>query len=220
MTELDLDKARFNMVEQQVRPWDVLSSEVLDVMSEVPRHAFVADRHKQLAYSDVQLPLACGEFMMEPKVEGRYLQALAPEAHERVLEIGAGSGYLAACLARTASSVRAIEIHDELVRFAQGNLQALGVDNVTVEQGDGAAGFEDGQRYDCIAVSGSLPEFHEGFHRSLTLGGRLVMLVGRKPAMEALLITRVAEDQWATESLFETVQPALHNAPVSRRFAL
>ncbi len=220
MTELDLDKARFNMVEQQVRPWDVLASDVLDVMSTVPRHAFVAEAHRHLAYSDLQLPLACGEYMNEPKVEGRILQALAPEAGERVLEIGTGSGFLAACLARMAASVVSVEIHPELVEQARAALKAQGVDNVTVEQGDAAAGHDDGRRYDCIAVTGSLPELHEGFHTSLTIGGRLFMIVGQKPIMEALLITRVAEDQWATESLFETVQPPLHNAPVTKRFAL
>ncbi|ABI57980.1 protein-L-isoaspartate O-methyltransferase family protein [Alkalilimnicola ehrlichii MLHE-1] len=220
MTELDLDKARFNMVEQQVRPWDVLASDVLEVMSSVPRHAFVPEDYQRLAYSDMQLPLPCGEYMNEPKVEGRILQALAPEPGERALEIGTGSGFLAACLARMAASVVSVEIHDELVQRARTIHQARGIDNVTVQQGDAAAGFDDGRRYDCIAVTGSLPEFHEGFHRSLTIGGRLFLIVGQKPAMEALLITRVAEDQWASVSLFETVQPPLHNAPVSRRFAL
>lgn len=220
MTELDLEKARFNMVEQQVRPWDVLASDVLEVMGAVPRHAFVPEAHQRLAYSDMQLPLPCGEYMNEPKVEGRILQALAPESGERALEIGTGSGYLSACLARMAASVLSLDIHDELVQRARSIHQAQGIENVTIEQADAAAGYDDGHRYDCIAVTGSLPELHEGFHRSLTIGGRLFLIVGQKPAMEALLITRVAEDQWATESLFETVQPPLHHAPVSRRFAL
>lgn len=220
MAETDLDKARFNMVEQQVRPWEVLDYRVLDVLRTMPRERFVPERYRRVAYADLQIPLPHGQVMMEPRVEARVLQALDLQPHDSALEIGTGTGYLAACMASLAGRVTSVELFDDLREMAQGQLQAQGVGNVSLVGGDAAQGWDDGQRYDAIAVTGSLPQLHQGFHRNLSLGGRLFLIVGEFPIMEALLFTRVAEDQWTRESLFDTSQPALVGAPRERRFEL
>lgn len=218
MTELNLDQARFNMVEQQVRTWDVLDPRVLDIMERIPRHHFVADRYRNLAYSDLQLPLGHGEVMLTPKLEGRILQALGPTDNERGLEIGTGSGYLTACMAQMAGHVTSVEIHPEFSEAAGDRLLREAVRNVTLKVGDAALGWDEGRRYDVIAVTGSLPVLHQGFHGSLTIGGRLFLIVGEGPVMEGLLITRVGEDQWATESILDTCIPPLVNAPHRTHF--
>lgn len=220
MAETDLDKARFNMVEQQVRPWEVLDYRVLDVLRAVSRESFVPERYRRVAYADLQIPLPHDQVMMEPRVEARVLQALNLQPQDSALDIGTGTGYLAACMASLAGRVTSVELFDDLREMAQGQLQAQGVGNVSLVAGDAAHGWDDGQRYDAIAVTGSLPQLHQGFHRSLTLGGRLFLIVGEFPIMEALLFTRVSEDQWTRESLFDTSQPALVGAPRERRFEL
>ncbi|MEX0732329.1 MAG: protein-L-isoaspartate O-methyltransferase [Aquisalimonadaceae bacterium] len=218
MTELNLDQARFNMVEQQVRTWDVLDPRVLDIMDQIPRHLFVPDTRRNLAYSDLQMPIGHGEVMLEPKLEGRIMQALGPSPSERVLEIGTGSGFFTACLAHLAAHVTSVEIHPEFSEAAGDRLARQAIRNVTLEVGDAARGWDDGRRYDAIAVTGSLPELHQGFHQSLTIGGRLFVVVGDGPMMEGLLITRVGEDQWSTESILDTFVPPLINAPRTPRF--
>jgi protein-L-isoaspartate(D-aspartate) O-methyltransferase len=208
------------MVEQQIRPWEVLEERILDVLEELPREAFVPSGRRNLAYADLQLPIGYGEVMLEPKVEARLLQALDPRPDERALEIGTGTGYLAACLSRLAGEVLTIDRLDTFREGARQRLGDQGVANVRCETGDAAHGWDDGTAYDVIAVTGSLPTFHRGFHRSLTIGGRLFMIVGDDPIMEALLITRVGPDQWATESLFDTSAPALVGARRSTSFEL
>ncbi|KAB7627340.1 protein-L-isoaspartate O-methyltransferase family protein [Alkalilimnicola sp. S0819] len=220
MTELDFDRARFYMVEQQIRTWEVLDPRVLDVFSEQARHLFVPAAYKNLAYSDVQIPLGEGEVMMEPKQEARILQALNPQPHETALEIGTGSGWFAACLAQLAGEVTSVDIRPAFTRQAEATLKARGIEGVQLLNADAAQGWDNGQQYDVIAVTGALPELHQGFHRALTPGGRLLLLVGETPIQEALLITRVGEDQWATESLFETWVPTLTNAHRTLAFAL
>lgn len=220
MADLDFDRARFNMVEQQIRPWEVLNDRVLDILRTVPREDFVPTQYRALAFADMNIPLADGQVMLEPKIEARILQAVDPQPSEQVLLIGTGSGYLAACLARMAAHVTSVDISPEMTALAQKNLAAQGIDNVTLKTGDAARGWDDGNRYDVIVVSGSLPEMHQGFHQSLAVGGRLFLIVGTEPVMEALLITRISEEQWATESLFDTCLPALVNAPVTRTFTL
>lgn len=217
---MDLDQARYNMVEQQVRTWDVLDPRVLEVMDRIPRHQFVADRFRNLAYSDLELPLGHDEVMLSPKLQGRILQALGTSLSEQALEIGTGNGYLTACLAELAAHVHSVDIHPEFTEMASGHLERQGVRNVTLHTGDAAGGWNDGRRYDAIAVTGSIPVTHEGFHRSLTIGGRLFLIVGEDPAMEGLLITRVGEDQWATESILDTSVPPLVNAPRRHGFSL
>lgn len=220
MSDANLEHARFNMVEQQIRTWEVLDERVLDVFEAMPREVFVPQRYRNLAYADIQIPLPHGEVMMEPRVEARLLQALDPRPHEHALEIGTGTGHLAACLARLAGGVTSVDRHEDFRELAAEHLAAQGLENVHLEVGDAAAGWDDGRRYDVIAVTGSLPELHEGFHRSLTTGGRLFLIIGEPPIMEALLITRVGEDQWAVESLFDTSIRPLAGARRTPRFEL
>jgi len=220
MPELDFERARFNMVEQQIRTWEVLNDRVLNVLREVPRERFVPERYRKLAFADLRIPLPKGQYMLEPKIEARILQAVDPQKTEQVLHIGTGSGYLTACLARMAAHVTSVDIHPELTEMARANLAAVSIDNVTLKTGDAAQGWDDGRRYDVIVVGASLPELHRGFHESLNVGGRLFVIVGTPPVMEALLITRLAEDQWVQVSLFETNTPPLINAPVTKAFAI
>ncbi len=220
MRELDLDSARRNMITQQLRAWEVLNQRVLETLERMPRERFAPDRYRPLAYSDTQIPLAHGEVMMEPKVEGRMLQALDVQPGDRVLEIGTGTGYTAACLAQLGRSVHSVDIHRDFVEAASKRLRELGAENVTLDTEDAGRGFSDPQRrFDAIAVTGSLPTLHYGFHNSLDIGGRLFLIVGTAPIMEALLITRMGEQEWATESLFETDLPSLRNLDAPSSFS-
>ncbi len=218
MSEMNLEQARFNMVEQQIRTWDVLDPQVLEVLQTMPRERFVPDHLHNLAFSDMNLPIGHGDVMLSPKQEGRLLQTAEIFPSEHVLEIGTGSGYLTACIAHMAAHVTSVDYYQDFIDTAGDRLQREGIRNVTLKQGDAAAGWDDGKRYDAIIVGGGLPELHEGFHRSLTIGGRLVLIAGEAPIMEGLLITRVSEDQWSTESLFDTWLPTLVNAPRTREF--
>ncbi len=220
MTELQVDLARLNMVHSQVRGWDVIDQRVMEVLAAVPRESFVPVRCRNFAFADMQLPLEHGQVMMEPKLEGRMLQALDPQPHERVLEIGTGSGFITACLSRLAGHVTSVEIYTDLQSEAHARLEAGGYTDIELVTGDAAAGWEAGGPYDAIAITGSLPELHQGFHRSLRVGGRLFVIVGEFPVMEALLITRVDDNAWRTESLFDTSIPPLENARRPIRFAL
>lgn len=220
MNPLNIEQARFNMIEQQIRPWDVLDPRVLEVLKDTPREAFVPASHRALAFSDISLPIGHDEYMMAPRVEGRMLQALAIEPGERILEIGTGSGYATACLARLGGPVTSLDIHADFIEQAREKLAAQGITDVTLEVGDAAHGWDSHERFDIIAVTGSLPQLHQGFHKSLNLGGRLFVVVGEPPIMEALLITRVSEGEWHTESLFETSLPPLVNAAAPRAFVL
>ncbi len=205
------DIAREQMVQQQVRAWDVLDERVLDTFRKVPRELFVPTEHRFLAFADAHVPLPHRQHMLRPNVAGRLLQSLELEGSERVLEIGAGSGFLTACLAATSASVRSIEIFPDLADLSRANLASLGVGNAHVETGD-AARLEASERYDAIALTASLPIYDERFQRLLALRGRLFVIVGESPVMEACLIRRLAEDAWARDSLFETVVDPLINA--------
>lgn len=218
MSEMNIEQARFNMVEQQIRTWEVLDPRVLQVLQETPREHFVPDHLRNLAFCDMNLPLGHGEVMLAPKQEGRLAQAAEITPSEEVLEIGTGSGYLTACLARLGHHVTSIELYPEFLEQAGDRLEREAIRNVTLTSGDAAAGWDDGKRYDAIVVGGGLPELHHGFHHSLTVGGRLLLIVGDTPILEGLLITRVGAEQWSTESLFDTWLPPLVNAPRTRRF--
>lgn len=209
----DYAKARELMVEQQVRPWDVLDARVLETLSTLPREAFVAESRRALAYADVELPLGHGERMMKPVVEGRALQALLPQDHEDVLEIGTGSGFLAACLARLARDVVTIERHADLADAAQARLRVQGLNNVRVEAADGFA-WDTDRRFDAICVSGAVDALPSRFVGWLRPGGRLFVVRGRAPAMEAVLVHRDGDgvNDLRVESLFETELPYLHGA--------
>jgi protein-L-isoaspartate(D-aspartate) O-methyltransferase len=217
MTAFNFELARHNMIEQQIRPWDVLDQRVLDVIASVPREDFVPERYRNLAFGDIAIPLGHGEFMLKPTVEGRILQALAPQPTDNVLEVGIGSGYLTACLARLAASVVSVDIVPEFTEAARQKLKAHGLSNVVLHTGDASQGW--GQhRHQVIAVTGSVATVAEVWSRSLSLGGRLFIVVGQPPVMEALLITRVGEQEWVRESLFDTELPPLRNAAPAKVF--
>ncbi|MDX9700581.1 MAG: protein-L-isoaspartate O-methyltransferase [Rhodocyclaceae bacterium] len=209
---MNFEQARFNMVEQQIRPWEVLDQEVLDLMMTVKREEFVPVEHRNLAFSEVEIPIGCGQVMLKPIIEGKILQAVQVRRSDSVLEIGSGSGYFAALLAARADWVRTVEIEPELVRLASTNLDRYGVQNVLVEEGDGAQGWALRAPYDLIVVSGGLPAIPQALLEQLKPGGRLFAFVGEAPLMKARLVTCVAEGRFATEDIFETVVPPLRNA--------
>ena len=204
------------MIEQQVRAWDVLDERVLAAMRAVPRELFVPESQRFLAYADAEVPLAHGQHMLRPSVVGRILQGLLPRPDEAALEIGAGTGFLSACLRGLAARVRALEIFPELAEAARGNLAACGIDGVDIVGADamqsGALSGPTSARYGVIAVSGSLPRYDERFERLLEVGGRLFVVVGEAPVMEARLVRRLAEDRFESDSVFETVIDPLINA--------
>ncbi len=205
------DIAREQMVQQQVRAWDVLDERVLDTFRKVPRELFVPAEHRFLAFADVHIPLPNRQHMLRPNIAGRLLQSLELEGSERVLEIGTGTGFLTACLAAVSASVRSIEIFPDLADTARANLDSLGVRHAQVETGD-ATQLDGAERYDAIALTASLPVYDERFQRLLTVGGRLFVVVGSAPVMEAYFVQRLAEGTWTRESLFETVIDPLINA--------
>ena len=203
-------QAREQMIEQQVRAWDVLDARVLETLRQVPREAFVAPQHRFLAFADVEIPLPCGQHMLRPSVVGRLLQALSLTGDERVLEIGTGSGFVTACLRAGGASVRSLEIFPELAELARRNISSLGLRDMEIVAQDATHSDSD-TRYDAIAITASLPVADERFQRQLAVGGRLFVVVGVPPVMEARLIRRITEDAWGTESLFETVvDPLVH----------
>jgi protein-L-isoaspartate(D-aspartate) O-methyltransferase len=210
------DFAREQMVQQQVRAWDVLDERVLDTFRKVPRELFVPAEQRFLAFADVDVPLPNGQHMLRPNVAGRLLQSLELTGSERTLEIGAGSGFLTACLAAGCASVRSIEIFPDLAELARANLAAFGVRNAEVVTGD--ATLVEGERYDVIAITASLPVYDQRFQRLLTASGRLFAVVGDPPVMEAYRVRCVAEGAWVKESLFETVVDPLINAQRPRTF--
>ncbi len=214
---MDVELARRQMIEQQVRTWQVLDDRVLGAMAQVRRELFVPPDLRELAFADTNIPLGHGQSMFAPKVEGRLLQALELADGDAVLEVGTGSGYLAACLARLARHVRSLEIFPDLSEGARENLRASGVTGVSVETMD-AMPLAEKSRYDAIAVTGSLPVYYDGFQHALKVGGRLFVIVGDAPVMDAQLVRRVSVDQWVRESLFETVVEPLINAPQPPRF--
>ena len=212
-------EVREQMIEQQVRCWDVLDARVLDGLRAVPRECFVPPAQRHRAYADAEVPLAHGQHMLRPSVVGRLLQALAPRADERVLEIGAGSGYVTACLRALGARVRSLELYADLADAARANLARLAMDDVEVLEAD-ALHVAEGARYDAIAVTASLPGYDPRFERMLAVGGRLFLVVGAPPVMEARLVRRTAEHAFAREDLFETViDPLVHAArPPKFRF--
>lgn len=215
---VDFEQARFAMVEQQVRPWEVLDFRVLDVIGSVKREDFAPPRHRKLAYADLALPLEHGEFMLKPVIEGRLLQALDLAPEHEVLEVGTGSGYLTACLGRLARAVHSIDLHEDFVERARARLAAAGVSNATVQAAD-ALQFNPGRQFDAVAVGGAVAEVPQRFLDWVRPGGRLFVIRGASPVQEAVLLTRT-EHGFATESLFETDVPYLHGAAPVQRFAL
>lgn len=215
---MNIEQARFNMIEQQIRPWDVLDTDVLDLLQIVKRENFVPAAHKALAFADTEIPLPGGESMLMPKVEARLLQDIQLKKHENVLEIGSGSGYMTALLAHKGRHVTSVEVSPELKALAEKNLADNGVTNVTVELGNGAQGWSKGAPFDVIVVTGSLPMLPEALLQQLKVGGRLAVIIGEAPAMQAQLITRTGEAGYDTRTLFETNVKALSSATTPSQF--
>ena len=213
----DIEQARFNMIEQQIRPCDVLDSRVLELLKQVRREHFVPSSQRALAFMDVEIPLSHGAKMWFPKEEGRALQELKVKRNERVLEVGTGSGYLTALLAALAAHVTTVEIDPALSQFAQENLKPYQYDNITFAVGDAAQSWGN-ERYDVIVLTGSTPVLPPAYKQQLTVGGRLFAVVGEAPAMRAQLITRLSEDTYSSTPLMETGTAPLHNALQPERF--
>jgi protein-L-isoaspartate(D-aspartate) O-methyltransferase len=215
---MNIEQARYNMIEQQIRPWDVLDQQVLDLIGEIRRADFVPEQYRGLAYADFAVPIGHGERMMHPVMEGRLLQALMLHPNDAVLEVGTGSSYLTALLAKAAHHVYSVDIVPEFVDAAQKKLARYGIHNVTLEAGDASKGWSQHGLYDAIAICGSLPELPEEFLHSMNRGGRLFAVLGTAPVMQAVLIRRMGENQWSREVLFETDLAPLVNAPTRPRF--
>ena len=214
----DYELARFNMVEQQIRTWEVLDQRVLDLLFRVRREDFVPSQYRALAFVDMEIPIGHGERMLQPKLEARMLQELMLAPTDRVLEVGTGSGYMTALLGSVAAHVYSVEIHEDLTRAAAERLAQSGISNVTLETGDGSRGWDAHGPYDAIVVTGSVPVLPPAFKASLKAGGRLLAVVGEAPVMEAQLITAVEAGAYNTVSLFETVIAPLKNAQQPERF--
>lgn len=218
---MQIEAAREQMIHQQVRAWDVLDERVLETMRRVPRERFVPSQYRDLAFADTAIPIGAGERMLSPQMVGRLLQALAVTDGATALEIGTGTGFVSACLAALGGNVRTLEINPDIAAMARANLADARITNVEVITADAfAAGALGSQRYDTIAVTGSVPLGDERLRQALLPGGRLFVVVGSAPIMRAQRITRVSDTEWRNETLFETVLPALHNAlrPVAFSF--
>jgi protein-L-isoaspartate(D-aspartate) O-methyltransferase len=215
---MQTEAAREQMVEQQMRAWEVLDERVLAIFRSVPRERFVPADQRFLAFADAEIPLAHAQHMLRPSVAGRLLQALSLSGSERVLEVGSGSGFITACLAAASRAVRSVEIFPDLAALAAANLAGVGVDNAQVVNED-AWQIPPDIRYEAIALTASLPLYDERWQRQLEVGGRLFVVVGEAPIMQARLVQRLSEESWASESLFETVIDPLRNARWPEEFS-
>jgi protein-L-isoaspartate(D-aspartate) O-methyltransferase len=219
---MNLEQARTNMVEQQIRTWEVLDQDVLDLLYTVPREEFVPAHCRNLAFTDMEIPIGDGEKMWAPKLEARVLQELAPRRSDRVLEIGTGSGYLTALFAHRSAHVTSVEIKPGLAAFGRANIARHGVDNVTLEVGDGARGFAKGGPYDIMVLTGSVPVLPRSLFESLAPGGRAFVVIGEEPLMVASIVTRFARGSapsLRSTALFETLIAPLANCEQPSRFA-
>jgi protein-L-isoaspartate(D-aspartate) O-methyltransferase len=215
---MNVEQARFNMIEQQIRPWDVLDQDVLSLLSIVRREDFMPPAYRALAFVDMQVPLPEGQFMLEPKLEARLLQDLKLARHEKVLEVGAGSGHMAALLAHRAQHVVTLDNRAALARLAAANLRRAGVMNVTVREADGAQGLPGEAPFDAILLSGSVASAPSALLDQLKVGGRLMAIVGELPVMRATLVTRVSERDFRSVDIFDTVAPRLDGFAEPPRF--
>lgn len=216
--DMQRETARFNMIEQQIRTWEVLDPVVLDLLKKVPREAFVPAQYAGLAFADLEIPIGHGQSMLSPKMEGRILQALEISKNDTVLEIGTGSGYLTALLATLAKRVVSVGDIAELSKTAQQRILQQGITNVVLEIGDAANGWDKLAPYDVIVFTGSLPMAPDGVQQSLTIGGRMFVVIGEAPVMQATMIRRISATSFKRDVLFETCLPALDNAPQPQRF--
>ncbi len=215
---MNIEQARFNMIEQQIRPWEVLDQGVLSLLGAVRREDFVPPACRALAFIDTEVPLPEGQCMLAPRVEARLLQELRLQANDSVLEVGAGSGFMAALLAHQAQRVVTLEIRPALAAMARANLQRAGISNAEVIEADGAAGLAARAPFDAVVLSGSVAEVPPALLSQLKNGGRLIAVVGQEPVMRAVLVTRVAEQQFKRVDLFDTVAPRLEHFGEPKRF--
>jgi protein-L-isoaspartate(D-aspartate) O-methyltransferase len=216
--QLDFERARFNMVEQQIRTWEVLDQRVLDLLFRVHREDYVPQRYRALAFADMEIPIGHGETMLAPRLEARMLQELALKPGDRILEVGTGSGYMTALLASLGGHVISVDIVPEFTQAAGARLAAHAIANVTLESGDAARGWDRHAPYDAVVLTGSVPVLADAFVKSLLPGGRLLAVVGEPPVMEAQLVTCVAAGACNTTGLFETCISPLRNAPRPEKF--
>jgi len=216
---MNLEQARFNMIEQQIRPWEVLDQSVLSLLAAVRREDFVPPAFRALAFFDTEVPLPEGQCMLAPKVEARLLQDLHVGPHERVLEVGAGSGFMAALLAYRAQRVTTLESRPVLAAMARANLQRAGIANAEVREADGARGWPSGAPFDVILLSGSVAAVPQALLDQLNIGGRLAAIEGQEPVMRAVLMTKVADRQYKRVELFDTVAPRLDGFGEPSRFS-
>lgn len=206
------EQARFNMIAQQIRPWDVNDEAVLDVMQSIPRDRFVPAGYVDLAYADVEIPLGQGQLMLSPKLQAHLLQALRLKASDQVLEVGTGSGFLTACLARLSNSVTSFELEQELLETAKQKLESQGINNISLHQGDGLNAGELNASFDAIAVTGSMPTQDPDLEALLANGGRMFVIEGKEPIMTAMLIEKDEQGNIKRTPMFETCAPALQGA--------
>lgn len=217
---MDFEQARFNMIENQIRTWDVLDQSVLDSVAAVKREDFIADEYRSLAFADMQIPLGHGETMLTPTLEARLVQECRLSPDDHVLEIGTGSGYVTALLCSLAASVVSIEINPEFTAAARTRLEAAGFRNAALEIADAANGWEQAAPYDVILLTGSVPQLPDAFRKQLKIGGRLLAVIGEEPVMAATRITRVSDNDYASSEMFETCIPPLRNIYSRERFVL
>jgi protein-L-isoaspartate(D-aspartate) O-methyltransferase len=215
---MNIEQARFNMIEQQIRPWNVLDTEILALLHVVKREQFVPAAYQNLAFADIEIPLPGGDVMLAPKFEARTLQELNVKKHETVLEIGTGSGYMAALLAHRGAKVTSVEINADNRVLAQKNLARAGIHNVTVEEGNGALGWDKGAPYDVIVISGALEVLPEAILKQVKVGGRIAAITGQPPVMEFSIITRTGDTAWNPVKVFETNIRYLAGTPVPSHF--
>jgi protein-L-isoaspartate(D-aspartate) O-methyltransferase len=213
------EQARFNMIEQQIRPWDVLDAGVLSLLAIVRREDFVPAAHRALAFVDTDVPLGHGQSMLSPKVEARLLQEAGVQRHQRVLEVGTGSGFMAALLGHKAQQVITLELNPELADTARANLKRAGLSNVTVQTADGSKGLAGEAPFDVILLSGSVPDVPSALLSQLKVGGKLVAIVGQLPVMRATVITRASDTDFRSVEVFDTVAPRLSGFPEPSRFS-
>jgi protein-L-isoaspartate(D-aspartate) O-methyltransferase len=216
---MNFEQARFNMVEQQVRPWDVLDPRVLELIGKVYREDFVPLEYRKLAYADIAIPIGHEQLMLPPREEGRILQALQVKTNDKVLEVGTGSGYLTTLLAYQAGSVNSVDIFSDFTTAAKSRLARLEIDNVTFYTGDASHGWDSNTTYDVICITGSFYKLPESYLLQMAIGGRLFVVEGQEPAMQAKVITRYGQQEWRAEIIYETVVPALLNSETPPAFA-
>lgn len=215
---LDLNQARFNMVEQQIRTWEVLDLDVLDLLQNTPRENFVPEKYKSVAYSEIEIPLSHGVKMLSPMIQGHLLQALELKSTDVVLEIGTGTGYVAAMLAKAAQHVYCVDFYGDMLAIATENLKNLGIQNFTTAERDAPQGWEEHGPYNAIALNGSMKEVPQTLKEQLKIGGRLFVIEGEAPTMRCKLITRTDANQWHEHVLFETNVAALLNCGATPKF--